>query len=122
MQAVFKTCCKTLTAYCRNVYMNLEDPAKRRINGENKAFQQRVAAVDGGRDFLCEVGFQVRHCSHGHGPDSAAKVPPPPPPGLLVRYCLAGEAGARTLDSGSIYGVMQRLQVSLCVSSSPNVR
>lgn len=79
MQAVFKTCCKTLTAYCRNVYMNLEDPAKRRINGENKAFQQRVAAVDGGRDFLCEVGFQVRHCSHGHGPDSAAQNASLPP-------------------------------------------
>lgn len=79
VQAVFKTCCKTLTAYCRNVYMNLEDPAKRRINGENKAFQQRVAAVDGGRDFLCEVGFQVRHCSHGHGPDSAAQNASLPP-------------------------------------------
>lgn len=60
LQAKFATCCKTLTAYCRNVYTSRDDPAKRRINLENKAFQQRVAAVPNGREFLHEVGFQVR--------------------------------------------------------------
>lgn len=60
LQAKFLTCCKTLTAYCRNVYTSIDDPAKRRINLENKAFQSRVAALPGGRDFLAEVGFEVR--------------------------------------------------------------
>eukprot|EP00892_Ulva_mutabilis_P007889 jgi/Ulvmu1/5472/UM023_0008.1 len=55
--ANFATCCKTLTAYCRNVYTALDDPAKRRINLENKAFVQRVAVVPQGREFLSEVGF-----------------------------------------------------------------
>lgn len=59
LQAKFLTCCKTLTAYCRNVYMNIDDPTKRRINLENKAFQNRVAALPGGREFLAEVGFEV---------------------------------------------------------------
>lgn len=47
-------------AYCRNVYANIDDDAKRRINLDNKAFNTRVACLPGGLEFLEEVGFQVR--------------------------------------------------------------
>lgn len=63
MQARFKTCCKTLTAYCRNVYMNLSDDSKRRIKLDNKALKERVSCMPGGIGFLNEVGFQVCLCT-----------------------------------------------------------
>lgn len=63
MQAKFQSCCKTLTAYCRNVYANLSDDSKRKINCSNKAFQERVAVIPGGVDFLNQVGFQARSFS-----------------------------------------------------------
>ena len=59
-QAAFRTCCKTLHAYCRNVYCNLGDDSKRAIKLENKALRERVLAVDGGLAFLQQVGFEVR--------------------------------------------------------------
>jgi hypothetical protein len=62
MQAKFQSCCKTLTAYCRNVHANLEDDSKRKINCSNKAFQERVASIPGGVEFLNEVGFQASIC------------------------------------------------------------
>lgn len=64
VQAKFQSCCKTLTAYCRNVYTNLEDDSKRKINCSNRAFQERVAALPGGVEFLNQVGFQARIASH----------------------------------------------------------
>jgi hypothetical protein len=60
VQAKFQSCCKTLNAYCRNVYMSIADDSKRRINLDNKAFRERVAALPGGVDFLNQVGFHVR--------------------------------------------------------------
>jgi PUB domain len=60
VQAKFQTCCKTLMAYCRNVYKSLGDESKRRIKLDNKALNERVASMPGGLDFLAEVGFQAR--------------------------------------------------------------
>ena len=59
MQAKFQSCCKTLNAYCRNVYKDMADDAKRRIKLDNKALQERIAPLPGGLDFLAQVGFQV---------------------------------------------------------------
>eukprot|EP01025_Chloroclados_australasicus_P033538 TRINITY_DN34241_c2_g1_i1.p1 TRINITY_DN34241_c2_g1~~TRINITY_DN34241_c2_g1_i1.p1 ORF type:complete len:342 (-),score=69.32 TRINITY_DN34241_c2_g1_i1:32-982(-) len=57
-QDKFMTCCKTLTAYCKNVYMYVDDDSKRKIKRENKALQERVAPMPGGLQFLHEVGFE----------------------------------------------------------------
>lgn len=59
VQAKYLTCCKTLTAYCRNVFLNIEDLSKRRIKLENKALQERVLPLPGGLEFLNQVGFEV---------------------------------------------------------------
>ena len=61
VQAKFQSCCKTLTAYCRNVYTNLEDDSKRKINCSNRAFQERVAALPGGLSSL--IKWASRHAS-----------------------------------------------------------
>lgn len=60
LQAKFKTCCKTLMAYCRNVHKDLSDESKRSIKRDGKALNERVACMPGGLEFLAEVGFEVR--------------------------------------------------------------
>ena len=81
------TCCKTLTAYCRNVYNNLPDEGKRSIKKDNKALNERVACMPGGLDFLAQVGFEVR----------------------LHPVCELGHAGASGCTPSQLWGIRQVL-------------
>lgn len=48
---------KTLRVYLKNA-LTKPDPKFRRVNMENKAFQQRVAAIRGGKKFMLAAGFE----------------------------------------------------------------
>eukprot|EP01023_Acetabularia_acetabulum_P002190 TRINITY_DN10838_c0_g1_i1.p1 TRINITY_DN10838_c0_g1~~TRINITY_DN10838_c0_g1_i1.p1 ORF type:complete len:345 (-),score=101.21 TRINITY_DN10838_c0_g1_i1:209-1243(-) len=56
-EPVFKTACKTLMAYCGNVYNNPDEETKRKIRISNKAFQERIVVAKGAISFLETVGF-----------------------------------------------------------------
>ena len=55
---VARTALTTLKAYTLNIISNPGDQKYRSIRVENKAFQDRVAKVSGGINFLKAVGFQ----------------------------------------------------------------
>lgn len=56
---------KTITAYCQNILTHPGDPKFTSIRLTNKAFQERVAATIGGREFLEAVGFTYRRDGEG---------------------------------------------------------
>ena len=55
--AAFKTSCSVLLKYVGNIAKNPEEEKFRRIRLSNAAFQQKVASVTGGVDFLVACGF-----------------------------------------------------------------
>ncbi|CAJ0603528.1 unnamed protein product [Cylicocyclus nassatus] len=55
-----ETAVETIGKYLQNIIENPEEPKFRRIRLSNKAFQERVAAVKGGREFLTAVGFEEK--------------------------------------------------------------
>lgn len=54
----FKTACSTLLKYMGNVARNPDEEKYRRIRLGNAVFQQRVASVNGGVEFLELCGFK----------------------------------------------------------------
>ena len=54
-----QTCAKTLLVYVSNVVNNPGEDKFKRIKLSNKAFLERVASVDGSRDFLEACGFRA---------------------------------------------------------------
>lgn len=55
---VAKTCFKTICVYTSNVLKDPSDPKYQSINLENKAFQNRVGKIQGGRVILQGFGFE----------------------------------------------------------------
>ncbi|EYB98770.1 hypothetical protein Y032_0128g1433 [Ancylostoma ceylanicum] len=51
---------ETIGKYLQNIIENPGEPKYRRIRLSNKAYQERVASVKGGREFLNSVGFEER--------------------------------------------------------------
>ena len=61
-------CVETLCKYLDNIVNNPTETKFRRIRRSNKAFNDRVAALDGTREFLEGCGFEVRQME---GPDGS---------------------------------------------------
>eukprot|EP00092_Neocalanus_flemingeri_P028049 GFUD01030452.1.p1 GENE.GFUD01030452.1~~GFUD01030452.1.p1 ORF type:complete len:442 (+),score=157.19 GFUD01030452.1:613-1938(+) len=59
-------CVETLSKYIDNIVNNPAEPKFRKIRRSNKAFKERVAALEGTQEFLEGCGFQVRQME---GPD-----------------------------------------------------
>ncbi|VDM26811.1 unnamed protein product [Toxocara canis] len=55
-----KVATETLQKYIQNIIENPDQPKFRRIRLANKAFQERVLAAKGGREFLEACGFEER--------------------------------------------------------------
>jgi len=59
-------CVETLSKYIDNIVNNPSEAKFRKIRKSNKAFKERVAALDGSQEFLEGCGFQVQQME---GPD-----------------------------------------------------
>ncbi|GMR48196.1 hypothetical protein PMAYCL1PPCAC_18391 [Pristionchus mayeri] len=60
-----KVAMETIRKYLQNILENQSDPKFRKIRMSNKAFQERVLAVKGGREFLEAVGFEEMEDKNG---------------------------------------------------------
>lgn len=64
-----KIAIETIRKYLQNIMENQNDPKFRKIRMSNKAFQERVLSVKGGREFLEAVGFEEREEENGGASD-----------------------------------------------------
>eukprot|EP00088_Acartia_fossae_P037297 TRINITY_DN3846_c0_g1_i1.p1 TRINITY_DN3846_c0_g1~~TRINITY_DN3846_c0_g1_i1.p1 ORF type:complete len:452 (-),score=134.37 TRINITY_DN3846_c0_g1_i1:465-1820(-) len=55
-----ETCVETLCKYLDNIIQNPSEPKYRKIRKSNKAFQERVASLDGTEHFILDCGFQLQ--------------------------------------------------------------
>lgn len=53
------TCIQTLCKYLDNIIQNPAEQKYRKIRRSNKAFQERVASLEGTEEFILDCGFQV---------------------------------------------------------------
>jgi len=61
-------CVDTICKYIDNILKNPTEEKFRKIRHSNKAFQERVASLEGANDFLRGCGFEVKNLA---GPDGA---------------------------------------------------
>lgn len=55
-----KVCCETLGKYIENIVLHPDDEKFRKIRQSNKAYQERVLAVEGALLFIESAGFQTQ--------------------------------------------------------------
>ena len=60
-------CVETLCKYLDNIVNNPTEPKFRKIRKSNRAFQERVASLDGSQEFLEGCGFEVRQLEGADG-------------------------------------------------------
>ncbi|GMS95875.1 hypothetical protein PENTCL1PPCAC_18050 [Pristionchus entomophagus] len=60
-----KVAMETIRKYLQNILENQSEPKFRKIRMSNKAFNDRVLSVKGGREFLEAVGFEEREEDNG---------------------------------------------------------
>ncbi|KAK3579399.1 hypothetical protein CHS0354_029707 [Potamilus streckersoni] len=58
-----KACVETISKYLDNIIANPEEEKYRKIRHSNKAFQERVSALEGTEEFIQAVGFQYKTIS-----------------------------------------------------------
>ncbi|XP_037076726.1 UBX domain-containing protein 6-like [Pollicipes pollicipes] len=71
-----QTCVQTLSTYVDNIMQQPAEPKFRRIRQSNRAYTERVAAVEGGAEFLAAAGFQCEQLPHGDGVEAFWVFPP----------------------------------------------
>merc|ERR1719452_214386 len=54
------TCVETLCKYLDNIIQNPAEQKYRKIRRSNKAFQERVASLEGTEEFIMDCGFQQK--------------------------------------------------------------
>jgi UBX domain-containing protein 6 len=64
-----ETCVDTLCKYLDNILQNPSEPKFRKIRKSNKAFQERVASLEGTEEFIRDCGFQVEMMPGNDGSD-----------------------------------------------------
>ncbi|KHJ90399.1 PUB domain protein [Oesophagostomum dentatum] len=72
-----ETAIETIGKYLQNIIENPDEPKYRRIRLSNKAYQERVASVKGGREFLEAVGFseKMEPFKEGENPEPFLVMP-----------------------------------------------
>ena len=62
-----ETCVETLCKYLDNILQNPSEPKYRKIRKSNKAFQERVASLEGTEEFIRDCGFQLEMLTGNDG-------------------------------------------------------
>jgi len=62
-----ETCVETLCKYLDNIVLNPSEPKYRKIRKSNKAFQERVASLEGTEEFIRDCGFQLEMLAGNDG-------------------------------------------------------
>ncbi|GMT24124.1 hypothetical protein PFISCL1PPCAC_15421 [Pristionchus fissidentatus] len=88
-----KIAMETIRKYLQNILENQSEPKFRKIRMSNKAFQDRVFSVKGGREFLEAVGFEEKEETN--------------PEGIKEMYLLMSESAA--LDDARLIQALELL-------------
>jgi len=64
-----ETCVETLCKYLDNIIQNPAEQKYRKIRMSNKAFQERVASLEGTEEFILDCGFQKKLMPVNDGPE-----------------------------------------------------